>query len=56
MDQWTFGVTTTLVGMGGTLFTLWVLSLVIQLLVKIFPFPKDDASTRGCDSSTGGEP
>ena len=37
MDKWTFGLTMTLVGMGGTFLTLWVLGLVVDLLKKIFP-------------------
>jgi Na+-transporting methylmalonyl-CoA/oxaloacetate decarboxylase gamma subunit len=42
MDNWSFGVTVTVVGMGGTLLTLWILSLVTTLLKKAFP-PEDDA-------------
>ena len=37
MDKWTFGLTLTIVGVGGTFLTLWVMSLVIDLLKKIFP-------------------
>lgn len=37
MSDWAFGLTMTLVGMGGTLLTLWVLSLAMVLLKKIFP-------------------
>lgn len=33
----TFGITMTLVGMVGTLFSLWVLGLLISLLKKAFP-------------------
>jgi Na+-transporting methylmalonyl-CoA/oxaloacetate decarboxylase gamma subunit len=39
MDKWTFGFTMMIVGMGGTLLTLWVLSLVMDLLKKAFPLP-----------------
>lgn len=37
MDKWTFGLTLMIVGMGGTFLTVWVLSLVIILLKKIYP-------------------
>ena len=37
MDNWTFGVTMLVVGMGGTLLTLWLLSLIMGVLKKIFP-------------------
>jgi hypothetical protein len=37
MDRWTFGLTLLAVGMGGTFLTLWVLSLVVDVLKKIFP-------------------
>lgn len=37
MDNITFGLTLLVVGMGGTLLTLWLLTLVIHLLVRIFP-------------------
>jgi hypothetical protein len=37
MDNWTFGVTMLIVGMGGTLLTLWLLSLIMSALKKIFP-------------------
>ena len=36
-DRWTYGLTLTIVGMGGTLLSLWVLSLLIAALKKIFP-------------------
>jgi len=37
MDNVTFGLTLLVVGMGGTLLTLWLLTLVIRLLVRLFP-------------------
>lgn len=37
MDKVTFGLTMMIVGMGGTMFTLWILSLLVALLKKIFP-------------------
>jgi len=36
-DKWAFGLTMMVVGMGGTFLTLWILSLVMDLLKKIFP-------------------
>jgi hypothetical protein len=36
-DQWIFGLTMTIVGMGGTLASLWVLSVLIGQLKKVFP-------------------
>ena len=37
MDKWTFGWTLLFVGVGGTFLTLWVLSLVVDLLKRIYP-------------------
>ena len=37
MDKWSFGITMTVVGMGGTFLTLWILSLAIHGLKKVFP-------------------
>jgi len=36
-DSAIFGITLTVVGMSGTMFTLWLLSLLITLLKKAFP-------------------
>jgi len=46
MDNTTFGITVTLVGMGGTLLTLWIISLMIVLLKKIFPLEGDEGVKR----------
>ena len=43
MDNWAFGWTLALIGMGGTMFVLWILSLLILLIRKIFP-PQPAAS------------
>ena len=43
MDKWAFGLTMTVVGVGGTFLTLWVLSLVIDLLKKVFPLKDEKA-------------
>jgi hypothetical protein len=37
MDNWTFGWTLALIGMAGTMLVLWILSLLILLLRKVFP-------------------
>jgi len=37
MDNFTFGVTMLVCGMGGTILTLWIMSLVMGLLGKLFP-------------------
>lgn len=37
MGIWSFGVTVALIGMAGTLLVLWLLSLLILLLKKLFP-------------------
>ena len=42
MDNWTFGVTMIIVGMGGTLLTLWILSLLMSLMKRIFPYTKEE--------------
>jgi len=42
MDNWTFGVTMIIVGMGGTLLTLWILSLLMSVLKRIFPYTKEE--------------
>jgi hypothetical protein len=42
MDNTTFGLTLLVVGMGGTLLTLWALTGVIHLLVRFFPQETSD--------------
>ena len=42
MDNWTFGITMLVLGMGGTLLTLWILSLLMGLLKQIFPYKKEE--------------
>lgn len=41
MDKWAFGITMTIVGVGGTFLTLWILSLVIGLLKRLFPLSSE---------------
>lgn len=48
MDTWTFGWTVALIGMAGTMLVLWLLSLVILLLKKLFPYkPEESAPPKG---------
>jgi len=42
MDTFTFGMTMTIVGMGSTLLSLWFLTLVINLLKRLFPYREPD--------------
>jgi hypothetical protein len=42
MDNLTFGVSMVVVGMGGTLLTLWILSLLMLLLKRIFPYQEEN--------------
>lgn len=41
-----FGLTLTLVGMGTTLVTLWLITLVIKLLDRIFPYGEEKESKK----------
>jgi Na+-transporting methylmalonyl-CoA/oxaloacetate decarboxylase gamma subunit len=43
-EKWAFGLTLMVIGMGGTFLTLWILSLVMDLLKKVFPLPADGGS------------
>jgi hypothetical protein len=42
MDKWTFGITMLVVGMGGTIVTLMLFSIIMSLLKKIFPYRKKE--------------
>ena len=46
MDTWTFGWTLALIGMGGTMLVLWIMSLLILLIRKIFPYRADDSASK----------
>jgi hypothetical protein len=41
MDTWTFGLTMVVVGMGGTLLSLMLMSLIMALLKRIFPLREE---------------
>lgn len=48
MDNWTFGWTLALIGAVGTMLVLWIMSLLILLIRKIFPYvPEDSAAKKG---------
>lgn len=47
MDRWTFGLTLLVVGVGGTFITLWVLSLVVDVLKRIFPLREKAPAQQG---------
>lgn len=42
MDKWTFGLTMLVVGMGGTIVTLMLFSLIMGLLKKMFPYKAEE--------------
>jgi len=46
MDIWTFGLTVALLGMSGTMLVLWLLSVLILLLKKLFPYQDAAAETK----------
>lgn len=37
-DRFTYGWIITFIGMGGTVLSLWVMTLVINVLKKLFPY------------------
>lgn len=42
MDTFTFGITMTVVGMVSTLLSLWFLTLIINLMKRIFPYRESE--------------
>jgi len=50
--DWNFGITMTLLGMGGTFLTLCVIILFIGILKRIFPMPESPGS--GASQAKGG--
>jgi len=42
MKDLPFGLTMTLAGMGITLLTLYILTLIIRLLNRLFPYKKEE--------------
>ena len=47
MNNLTFGITMLVVGMGGTLATLFLLTLIIRALVALFPVRSGDKEDKG---------
>ena len=46
MDTWTFGWTLALIGMGGTMLVLWLISIMILLIRKIFPYHAEPSAVK----------
>lgn len=46
MDNWTFGLSMLIVGMGGTLLTLLFMSAIMAVLKKIFPVKEEEEEER----------
>jgi Na+-transporting methylmalonyl-CoA/oxaloacetate decarboxylase gamma subunit len=42
MKDWAFGLTMTVMGMGVTLITLYLLTLLIRLLIRLFPSKEEE--------------
>jgi len=42
-----FGLTMTIMGMGVTFLTLYLLTLVIRLLTRLFPYKKEEEKGKG---------
>jgi Na+-transporting methylmalonyl-CoA/oxaloacetate decarboxylase gamma subunit len=47
MDNVTYGLTMTLLGMGGTLVSLWIISLAMNLLKRVFPHQPEEKEKKG---------
>jgi hypothetical protein len=47
MTDWGFGLALLTVGMGGTLFALWLLSALVVLLKRLFPHTEAKGTDRG---------
>ena len=50
MDTLTFGITMTIVGMGSTLLSLWVLTLIVNLMKRIFPYRESNEERKEAKS------
>ncbi len=46
MDVWTHGLALTVVGMGGTIFSLWLITVLINGLKKLFPYKESEERER----------
>ncbi len=47
MDNVTYGLTMTVLGMGGTLVSLWIISLAMNMLKRFFPYRAEEKEKRG---------
>jgi hypothetical protein len=45
VDNTTFSIVIIITGMGGTLLMLWIFSLIMALLKKIFPYKDENNKT-----------
>ncbi len=46
MQDLAFGLTMTVMGMGVTLLTLYILTLVIRLLIRLFPIKEETGKSK----------
>jgi Na+-transporting methylmalonyl-CoA/oxaloacetate decarboxylase gamma subunit len=46
MNNIDFGITVTVVGMGGTILVLWIISVIVILLKKAFPYDQSIDSSK----------
>jgi Na+-transporting methylmalonyl-CoA/oxaloacetate decarboxylase gamma subunit len=53
MDNFTFGMTILVCGMGGTLATLALMSFVMTLLGRLFPPKQEQGGDQGAESAKG---
>ena len=44
--DWSFGLTMTVLGMGITLLTLYLLGLVVRLMIKLFPYKEEEGEKK----------
>jgi sodium pump decarboxylase gamma subunit len=47
MKDLAFGLTMTVMGMGVTFITLFILIVIIRLLVKLYPYRKEETENSG---------
>jgi hypothetical protein len=45
-DIWTFGFTVAVLGMSGTMLVLWILSVLILLLKRVFPYQAETVEAK----------
>ena len=47
MDTVTYGLTMTILGMGGTIVSLWIISLAMNMLKRLFPYQAEKQEKKG---------